>query len=110
MPADGPPSSAAEGEHPGAVAGNVSRLRDLFPEAFRDGQVDLGVLGQLLGVGGDADGERYGLVWHGKREARQAALTPPAGTLLPCPEDSVDWDGTNNLLVEGDNLEVLKLL
>jgi len=54
--------------------------------------------------------EKYGLNWHGKRRARQLALTPSAGTLRPCPEDSVNWDTTQNLMIEGDNLEVLKLL
>jgi adenine-specific DNA-methyltransferase len=50
--------------------------------------------------------EKYGLNWHGKRRARQLALTPSTGTLRPCPEDSVDWDTTQNLMIEGDNLEV----
>ena len=62
---------------------------------------------------GDAVDEReenYGLNWHGKRRARQLALTPSTGTLRPCTEDSVDWDTTQNLVIEGDNLEVLKLL
>ena len=54
--------------------------------------------------------EKYGLNWHGKRRARQLALTPSIGTLRPCPEESVDWDTTRNLMIEGDNLEVLKLL
>src|SRR3546814_1146136 len=54
--------------------------------------------------------EKYGLSWHGKRQARQIALTPSTGTLLPRPDESVEWDGTRNLLIEGDNLEVLKLL
>ena len=54
--------------------------------------------------------KRYGLSWHGKRLARQLALTPSTGTLRPCPEESVDWDTTQNLMIEGDNLEVLKLL
>ena len=54
--------------------------------------------------------EKYGLNWHGKRRARQLALTPSSGTLRPCPEESVDWDTTQNLMIEGDNLEVLKLL
>ena len=93
------------------TAENMTRLKDLFPAAFRDGEIDLAALKQLLGVDdeGDAD-ERYGLVWHGKRKARQIALTPSTGTLLPCPDDSVGWDRTRNLLIEGDNLEVLKLL
>ena len=110
MTIDRPPSNGPAAGRPDPVVENVSSLRDLFPEAFGDGGIDFGVLRQLLGVDGDGDDERYGLVWHGKREARQIALTPSVGTLLPCPEDSVDWDRTSNLLIEGDNLEVLKLL
>ncbi|MHC4892563.1 MAG: site-specific DNA-methyltransferase [Planctomycetota bacterium] len=92
------------------VADNVERLRELFPEAFTEGRVDFDVLKQLLsGVLEERD-EKYGLNWHGKRRARQLALTPSTGTLRPCPEESVDWDMTKNLMIEGDNLEVLKLL
>ena len=58
----------------------------------------------------DETDEMYGLNWHGKRRARHLALTPSTGTLRPCPEDSVHWDTTQNLMIEGDNLEVLKLL
>lgn len=103
-------SNDPRAEDPDSVAENLSRLRDMFPEAFRDGGVDFAVLRQLLGGGDDVDDEKYGLVWKGKREARQIALSPSAGTLRPCLEDSVDWDRTKNLLIEGDNLEVLKLL
>ena len=92
------------------VAENVEHLRELFPEAFTEGQVDFDVLKQLLsGVLEERD-EKYGLNWHGKRRARQLALTPSTGTLRPCPEESVDWATTQNLMIEGDNLEVLKLL
>ena len=92
------------------VADNVEHLRSLFPEAFTEGQVDFEVLKQLLGGLVDEREEKYGLNWHGKRRARQLALTPSTGTLRPCPEESVDWDTTQNLMIEGDNLEVLKLL
>jgi len=68
------------------------------------------VLKQLLGGAVEEREEKYGLNWHGKRRARQLALTPSSGTLRPCPADSVDWDTTQNLMIEGDNLEVLKLL
>ena len=68
------------------------------------------VLKQLLGGGIDEREEKYGLNWHGKRQARRIALTPSTGTLRPCPEESVNWDTTQNLMIEGDNLEVLKLL
>ena len=92
------------------VVGNVAALQALFPEAFSEGRIDFEVLKQVLGGAVDEREEKYGLNWHGKRRARQIALTPSTGTLLPCPQDSVDWDTTQNLMIEGDNLEVLKLL
>jgi len=93
------------------VAHNIECLRELFPEAFaNEGKIDFDVLRQLLGDRVDDSEERYGLNWHGKRAARQLALTPSTGTLRPCPEESIDWDTTQNIFIEGDNLEVLKLL
>jgi adenine-specific DNA-methyltransferase len=92
------------------TAENLEQLKGLFPEAFTEGKLDFEVLKQLLGGVVDEREEKYGLNWHGKRRARQIALTPSTGTLRPCPEDSVDWDTTQNLMIEGDNLEVLKLL
>jgi adenine-specific DNA-methyltransferase len=97
------------------VGENLAKLKKLFPELLTEtaegAVVNVDVLKQLVGdkTATDAD-EKYGLNWHGKRRARQVALTPSAGTLRPCPEDSVDWDKTKNLMIEGDNLEVLKLL
>ena len=104
-----------ETKSPDFVAENLERLKALFPELVTEGPdgaaVNVEVLKQLVGdkTVTDAD-EKYGLNWHGKRRARQLALTPSTGTLRPCPEDSVDWDTTQNLMIEGDNLEVLKLL
>ena len=92
------------------VTDNLSHLQSLFPEAFAEGKVQFDVLRQLLGGAVDETDEKYGLNWHGKRRARQLALTPSTGTLRPCPDESVDWDSTQNLMIEGDNLEVLKLL
>ena len=92
------------------IASNIDALRPLFPEAFTEGRIDFDVLKQLLGATIDEREEKYGLNWHGKRAARRLALTPSTGTLRPAPEDSVDWDTTQNLMIEGDNLEVLKLL
>ena len=101
-----------KGKSADIIAENIERLKELFPEAFNEGGVDFDVLRQLLGDAGvlDEGEEKYGLNWHGKKKARQMALTPSTGTLLPCPEESVDWDTTQNLFIEGDNLEVLKLL
>ena len=95
---------------PDLIAENLEQMKALFADAFTEGRVDFEVLKQLLGGTVDEREEKYGLNWHGKRQARQLALTPSTGTLRPCPEDSVDWDTTQNLMIEGDNLEVLKLL
>ncbi|MDP2319902.1 MAG: site-specific DNA-methyltransferase [Acidobacteriota bacterium] len=100
----------AEAKSADIVAGNVAQLKAMFPEAVTEGKIDFDVLKQLLGGAIDEREEKYGLNWHGKRRARQLALTPSTGTLRPCPEESVDWDTTQNLMIEGDNLEVLKLL
>ncbi len=92
------------------VAENIDLIKSLFPEAFTEGKIDFEVLKQLLGASVDDREEKYGLNWHGKRSARQLALTPSTGTLRPCPDESVNWDTTRNIMIEGDNLEVLKLL
>lgn len=104
-----------ESKSPNLAAENLAALRAMFPELVTEGPdgvaVNIDVLKQLVGDATvtDAD-EKFGLNWNGKRRARQLALTPSTGTLRPCPEDSVDWDTTQNLMIEGDNLEVLKLL
>lgn len=100
----------AETRSADVLADNIQRLRTLFPEAFTEGGIDFDVLKQLLGGAVEEREEKYGLNWHGKRRARQAALAPSLGTLRPCPQDSIEWDTTQNLMIEGDNLEVLKLL
>ncbi len=99
-----------EGESLNIVEENLEALRNILPDAFTEDGIDFDALRQLLGDE-IADGEeKYGLTWHGKKKARQIALTPSTGTLRPCPEESVDWENTKNLFIEGDNLEVLKLL
>lgn len=100
----------AESQSANIVADNLSQLQALFPEAFAEGKIQFDTLRQLLGGAVDEGDEKYGLNWHGKRRARQIALTPSTGTLRPCPDESVDWETTQNLMIEGDNLEVLKLL
>ncbi|WP_180175880.1 site-specific DNA-methyltransferase [Acinetobacter sp. YH12025] len=104
--------SLEENQSENLVQQNIEHLKQIFPEVFSEGKVNFDTLRQLLGDQKvlDEGEEKYGLNWHGKKKARQAALTPSLGTLLPCPEESVDWDNTQNLFIEGDNLEVLKLL
>ena len=97
------------------IAENIEQLKVLFSELVTEGPdgaaLNVDVLKQLVGDQTVTDAhEKYGLNWHGKRRARQLSLTPSTGTLRPCPEDSVDWDNTKNLMIEGDNLEALKLL
>lgn len=107
--------NSPEAQSADLVAGNIDQLKALFPDLITEGPngtaVNVDVLKALVGdqTVTDAD-EKYGLSWHGKRRARQLALTPSTGTLRPCPDESVDWDTTQNLMIEGDNLEVLKLL
>ncbi|WP_310571411.1 site-specific DNA-methyltransferase [Gemmatimonas sp.] len=105
----------SETKSPDLIDANLAALRALFPELVTEGskgvEVNLDVLKQLVGDQTITDAEeKYGLTWHGKRRARQLALTPSTGTLRPCPEQSVDWESTKHLMIEGDNLEVLKLL
>ncbi len=107
-------ATSPEAQSADITAENIAKLKALFPEVFTEGKdgaaINVDVLKGLVGaVVTDAD-EKYGLNWHGKRRARQLALTPSTGTLRPCPDESVDWDTTQNLMIEGDNLEVLKLL
>lgn len=101
-----------DGQSADIVSENISKLKELFPDAFSEDGVNFDTLRQLLGDASilDEGEEKYGLNWHGKKKARQIALTPSTGTLLPCPDESVNWDTTKNLFIEGDNLEVLKLL
>ncbi len=108
-------AGAPETQSANLVADNVAQLRALFPELVTEGPngpaINMDVLKALVGDATVTDAEeKYGLNWHGKRAARQLALTPSTGTLRPCPDESVDWDTTKNLMIEGDNLEVLKLL
>lgn len=103
--ADSPEAKSAD-----IVAENIARLKALFPEAFAEDGINFEVLKQLLGGAVNEKEEKYSFTWPGKRQARQIALTPSLGTLRPAPEESVNWDTTQNLFIEGDNLEVLKLL
>ena len=89
---------------------NIQQLKELFPEVFSEGKLNLEKLQEELGEFSDKENERYNFTWNGKQEAKRIAQTPSTGTLRPSKEDSKNWDTTQNLYIEGDNLEVLKLL
>jgi adenine-specific DNA-methyltransferase len=95
---------------PDITAERLAQLRDLFPEAFSEDQVDFDKLRASLGDLVDEQRERYSFTWAGKTNAIRILQTPTRATLIPCPEQSLDFDTTQNLFIEGDNLEVLKLL
>lgn len=88
----------------------AAQLAELVPEAMSDGKLDVTKLREL--VNGDAENspEKFGLFWPGKRAAQALAQIPTTATLVPAPDESVDWDTTKNIFIEGDNLEVLKAL
>lgn len=89
---------------------NVEKLKEVFPEVFADGKVDFDKLQGLLGHYIADDKEKYSFSWKGKADSLRLAQKRSTGTLRPCKEESKDWDTTENLYIEGDNLEVLKLL
>jgi adenine-specific DNA-methyltransferase len=95
----------------GEVHSNVAEVARLFPDAVVDGTVDFDVLRDLLGGKATSAGtEGFGLRWPGMAAARHLSALPATMTLLPKPEESVDWESTKNIVIEGDNLEVLRLL
>ncbi|MEG0750370.1 MAG: site-specific DNA-methyltransferase [Oscillospiraceae bacterium] len=91
-------------------AANMDKLRTVFPECFAEGKLDIDKLLSLCGEYIDNDFEKYKFEWKGKAECLKLAQKRSTGTLRPCPEESVNFDNTQNLYIEGDNLEVLKLL
>ena len=101
-----------DGKTPDLAAENIEQLRQIFPDVFEEGKIDFGKLKQVLGEYVDDEKERYNFTWNGKGKALRLAQTPTTGTLRPCPEEgeSKHWNETQNLYIEGDNLEVLKLL
>ncbi len=89
---------------------NLDKLRSVFPECVSEGKLDIDKLLSLCGEYIDNDFEKYKFEWKGKADCLRLAQKRSTGTLRPYPEESVDWDTTQNLYIEGDNLEVLKLL
>ena len=92
------------------VAQNIETLKALFPTIVKEGKIDIKELQALLGTEVESDDEYYRFTWAGKSMARREANKPSTATLRPDKESSKDWDTTQNIFIEGDNLEVLKLL
>ncbi|MCQ5366169.1 site-specific DNA-methyltransferase [Anoxybacillus salavatliensis] len=92
------------------VQTNIEALKQLFPEVVTERKIDFEKLKLILGEEIEKRNERYEFTWHGKTQAMKLAQTPSTGTLRPDKQSSKNWDTTENLYIEGDNLEVLKLL
>jgi len=88
----------------------AEQLAELVPEAIADGKVDVAKLKELLDEDYRDESERFGLFWPGKKRALRAAQEPTTATLKPVPSESKNWDTTQNVYIEGDNLEILKIL
>ena len=89
---------------------NKEKLKSVFPECFSEGTLNIDKLLSLCGEYIDNDFEKYKFEWKGKAESLRLAQKRSTGTLRPCRKESVNFDTTENLYIEGDNLEVLKLL
>lgn len=89
---------------------NIEKLRQLFPNVVTEGKIDFDMLRTVLGDDVDDNKEKYQFTWHGKSESIKLAQSPSKATLRPDKESSKNWNTTENLYIEGDNLEVLKQL
>lgn len=88
----------------------LEKFKELFPESISDEKIDIGVLKQILGEHLKPEPEKFEFTWVGKKESLKSAETATDAILEPCPEESVDWDTTQNIFIEGDNLDALKIL
>lgn len=92
------------------ISQNIDSLKTLFPTIVKEGKIDMEELKALLGEEVETSDEYCRFTWAGKSQARQEANKPSTGTLRPAKEESKDWNTTQNIFIEGDNLEALKLL
>ena len=92
------------------VSDNISKLKKIFPEVVTEDKIDFKKLKLILGDEIDDSKEKYSFTWPGKIKAIKESQKQSTGTLRPCREESKNWNTTENLYIEGDNLEVLKLL
>lgn len=98
------------GESKNIVQENILKLKELFPEILAEDKIDFKKLELILGEEIDDSREKYSFTWPGKTQAIRESQKQSTGTLRPCHEESKNWDTTQNLYIEGDNLEILKLL
>ena len=89
---------------------NIEKIGDLFPEVVADGKIDFEMLMTILDSNYEESNEKYQFSWNGKTKTIKFTQTPSSGTLLSQKSKSTNWDTTQNLYIEGDNVEVLKLL
>src|SRR4051812_26080675 len=87
-----------------------AQLRQIFPEIFHENKIDFDALKRALGEEGTPGKDHFGLNWPDKEACAKAIGKPPVGTLLPMRSESLNFDTAENLIIEGDGLEVLKLL
>lgn len=99
-----------DGKSKDIISDNILKLKELFPEVIIENKVDFEKLQNILGKDIDYSHEKYNFTWPGKTESIRESQKQSTGTLRPCKEESKNWDTTQNLYIEGDNLEVLKLL
>ena len=98
------------GESKDILNENIETLKELFPEIVSEDKIDFDKFKTIFGGEIDDSSERYSFTWPGKTQAIKESQKQSTGTLRPCKEESKNWDTTKNLYIEGDNLEVLKLL
>ena len=110
LPPPPPPRKNELSQSKDLIQENIQKLKTLFPEIVTENKIDFKGLREILGEEIEQGDEKYFLNWKGKKKARSEAHKPSTGTLRPVIEESLDWDTTQNLYIEGDNLEVLKLL
>ena len=98
------------GESEDMVQDNISKLKEIFPEIVTEDKIDFDKLKLILGDSIDENSEKYKFTWPGKTQAIKESQKTSSGTLRPSKTESKNWNITQNIYIEGDNLEVLKLL
>ena len=99
-----------DGQSKDILSENIFKIKKIFPGVIVDGKIDFEMLKSILGEDIDDSREKYSFTWPGKTQAIRESQKQSNGTLRPCKDESKNWDTTQNLYIEGDNLEVLKLL